>query len=163
MKCYYHEERDAVGTCQDCGIALCKECASKYTPCLCPDCAKKRESKNEIEKKRNKSDHLYNVKKEFWFAMGRGLIVAIIILIISAATGITKDGLAPVVSTAIFGFFASFGWMWSAPFKASIDGNVMMEILMFVLRLAVSFFVGIPCCIFYIIKYVKGVETNRKM
>ena len=40
MKCYYHEDRDAVATCQHCGKALCKACASRYTPCLCEECAR---------------------------------------------------------------------------------------------------------------------------
>lgn len=38
MKCFNHEEREAAATCQRCGKGLCKECASKYTPCLCDDC-----------------------------------------------------------------------------------------------------------------------------
>ena len=39
MKCFYHEDREAVATCQHCGKALCRACASLYTPCLCVDCA----------------------------------------------------------------------------------------------------------------------------
>ena len=27
MKCYYHSDRDAVGTCKSCGKGLCPECA----------------------------------------------------------------------------------------------------------------------------------------
>ena len=38
MKCFNHEDREAVATCQHCGKALCKACASKYTPCLCDEC-----------------------------------------------------------------------------------------------------------------------------
>ena len=38
MKCFNHEDRDAVAYCQHCGKALCRECAEKYTPCLCDDC-----------------------------------------------------------------------------------------------------------------------------
>lgn len=40
MKCYFHPEKDAVATCQNCGKSLCKECAEKYHPCLCDDCYK---------------------------------------------------------------------------------------------------------------------------
>ena len=39
MKCFNHEDRDAVATCQKCGKGLCKECAAKHTPCMCDDCA----------------------------------------------------------------------------------------------------------------------------
>lgn len=38
MKCFNHEDREAVASCQKCGKGLCKECASKYTPCLCDEC-----------------------------------------------------------------------------------------------------------------------------
>lgn len=39
MKCYYHEERDSVGRCTECGKELCKECVDIYNPPLCTDCA----------------------------------------------------------------------------------------------------------------------------
>ena len=38
MKCFYHEDREAAATCQRCGKGLCRECAAKYTPCLCDEC-----------------------------------------------------------------------------------------------------------------------------
>lgn len=38
MKCFYHEDREAVAQCVDCNKGLCKECASKYKPILCDDC-----------------------------------------------------------------------------------------------------------------------------
>ena len=38
MRCFNHEDREAVASCQKCGKGLCKECASKYTPCLCDEC-----------------------------------------------------------------------------------------------------------------------------
>ncbi len=41
MKCFYHENRDAVGTCQECGKALCKGyrdvrniCSNRYDNCF---------------------------------------------------------------------------------------------------------------------------------
>lgn len=42
MKCYYHPDREIVATCTECGKGLCKECASKWEPCLCNDCAGER-------------------------------------------------------------------------------------------------------------------------
>ena len=39
MKCYYHPEREIVATCTQCGKGLCKECASKWEPALCNECA----------------------------------------------------------------------------------------------------------------------------
>ena len=39
MNCYYHPHKSAVATCSDCGKGLCQECADKWNPILCDDCA----------------------------------------------------------------------------------------------------------------------------
>lgn len=31
MRCFYHEDREAVGTCKSCGKGLCRECAIDLT------------------------------------------------------------------------------------------------------------------------------------
>ena len=31
MRCFYHEDREAVGTCKSCGRGLCRECAVDLT------------------------------------------------------------------------------------------------------------------------------------
>lgn len=31
MRCYYHEDREAVGSCKSCGKGLCRECAVDLT------------------------------------------------------------------------------------------------------------------------------------
>ena len=41
MKCYNHQDRDAVATCSECGVGLCKECADKHNPILCDRCFEK--------------------------------------------------------------------------------------------------------------------------
>lgn len=38
MKCFYHCEEDAVALCVDCGKRLCKECASRFSVPICPEC-----------------------------------------------------------------------------------------------------------------------------
>lgn len=38
MKCYLHNEVDAVASCS-CGKALCRECAAKYDRPVCQQCA----------------------------------------------------------------------------------------------------------------------------
>ena len=57
MKCFYHEERDAVATCQKCGKSLCKECASKYKPIICEDCFREVQEKEEAEQAYRLSCH----------------------------------------------------------------------------------------------------------
>jgi len=39
MKCYYHEDKDAVGICISCKKGICSECAVEYDNKLyCPTC-----------------------------------------------------------------------------------------------------------------------------
>ena len=38
MNCYYHNHKDAVGTCQDCGKGLCRECMDTFTIPVCESC-----------------------------------------------------------------------------------------------------------------------------
>lgn len=42
MKCYNHNDRDAVATCMECGVGLCRECADKYESVLCDKCFEKK-------------------------------------------------------------------------------------------------------------------------
>ena len=39
MKCFYHPDRDAVGQCVECSRGLCSECAGKWEPPHCDNCA----------------------------------------------------------------------------------------------------------------------------
>ncbi|MBW7954301.1 hypothetical protein H3C61_00610 [Candidatus Gracilibacteria bacterium] len=42
MKCYYHNDKDSVSQCVNCGKFLCKECSDKFTydgKIICEDCA----------------------------------------------------------------------------------------------------------------------------
>ena len=55
MKCYYHEAKEAVGLCQKCGKALCKDCISlneKIIICN-SDCLGKKIIDDKIECKNN--------------------------------------------------------------------------------------------------------------
>lgn len=49
MNCSVHTDREATGTCVDCGRSLCPECCDKYKPVLCPSCAEAR-NKQELKK-----------------------------------------------------------------------------------------------------------------
>lgn len=53
MKCYYHDNREAVATCK-CGKCLCRECADAHTPIMCSSCwsANQKELQKEIETNR---------------------------------------------------------------------------------------------------------------
>lgn len=46
MKCFYHNDRDAVAQCTECGKFLCSECAEVWEPPHCPSCGKAKSSYN---------------------------------------------------------------------------------------------------------------------
>lgn len=46
MKCFYHNDRDAVAQCSECGKFLCSECAEAWEPPHCPSCGKAKLSYN---------------------------------------------------------------------------------------------------------------------
>lgn len=161
MKCYYHAERDAVGTCQDCGIALCKECASKYTPCLCPDCAQKRKIDNQITKEANKRKHMRDVNTEFMKTLIPASICGIVVFVL--ALFVSDSEISTALIVGIEGFFIVYGWKISVFLKNSDPDNAMVGILSFALRLGFSAVLGIPCFIFSLFRFVKGKEENRRM
>ena len=49
MKCYNHENLEAIGICKNCGIAVCKNCSSLFEEKLiCIKCREKIEKEKEI-------------------------------------------------------------------------------------------------------------------
>ena len=86
MKCYYHEDREAVATCQHCGKALCKACAGLYNPCLCEECAQilrdqqVEQARTAEEARRQRYlDALVDTRSEFLRTCVYGVITALIL------------------------------------------------------------------------------------
>ena len=70
MKCYYHPNREIVATCTECGKGLCKECASKWEPTLCDDCAKSRISDKKIALKKSIEHRRFDCWSDYWYYYG---------------------------------------------------------------------------------------------
>ncbi|MCM1577671.1 MAG: DUF2180 family protein [Ruminococcus sp.] len=51
MKCYYHNDRDAVAQCSVCGRGLCRECTDRYEEPLCRKCGEEIAAEAEAERK----------------------------------------------------------------------------------------------------------------
>ena len=114
MKCYYHEDREAVATCQHCGKALCKACASLYTPCLCEECAQllrnqqAEQARSAEESRRQKYlDALVDTRSEFLRTCVYGVITALILGSIFPRGSLS--GLELALFSTMF-FFIPFGW-----------------------------------------------------
>ena len=90
MKCYYHDNREAVATCK-CGKCLCRECADAHTPIMCSSCwsAHQKELREEVAAnreliKRNEENakirHIGYIKEDSW-AIKKCLILGLVFLI----------------------------------------------------------------------------------
>ena len=84
MKCFNHPEREAVATCQKCGKGLCRECAEKYTPCMCESCAvqtqrakQQQALRKEEERKQKYKNALVDTRSEFIGTCVIGIVVMI--------------------------------------------------------------------------------------
>lgn len=148
MKCYYHPDRDAVASCQNCGKNLCKECADKYHPCLCDDCYKILRQK-EI-------DDLKAARKQLVKTFVISCALALVCAMITTSSGSENF---PWFFTFI-AFFAPWGWNYGNLlgltwfFNINPAGCIFM-VLVYLFRAIVSAIIGVFCFIAAIIKYVK--------
>lgn len=144
MKCYYHPEEEAVATCQHCGKSLCKDCASKYTPCLCDECYG-------ILRKREAAD-MRAARKPFLITLAIAIVLFLIVL------PIAKD--AGDMILAYLAFFIPFGWKyanllgltWFFNFNPS---GIILMIFVYLFRALVAVVLGIPCFIVALVKFIK--------
>ncbi len=117
MKCYYHESKDAVGTCKDCGKSLCKTCVDKYESGLCEACEKKRKEKIQKEldiKKENLKKNAKSVKNDTI----KDLVIAAVLSLICGIFGFAIGGFQGLLMTI------GFPWGWKF-INQIMTGNFM--------------------------------------
>ena len=180
MKCFYHEDRDAVATCQGCGKGLCKECASAHRPCYCPECwddmqlkiQAKRWASNEVSKQMNihqklvKIDEYKEENKKILICLGLGfaLVIAFILFRYFAFGGLFELENQPTTTGKIMSFLAfniiagsllfmiPFGWR---VLKEKLDpDNVVFFWATILIRIVLSCAIGyiaFPC---YMVKMI---------
>lgn len=152
MKCFFHEQTDAVATCQSCGKSLCKPCAAKYNPCMCDECYTAQAANIKDAKLKKKQDALIDTTSEFIAAILKGAVCAVLLTLLFNAMNSTPT---PVSMSVMF-FFVPFGWalityveQWLPSFFMS--GVVFLIYLAF--KLAFSMFFGVFCFLYQIAKF----------
>lgn len=142
MKCYYHNDRDGVGQCNECGKVLCKECMDIYTPPLCTECAGTRNNTNKVN------------------AIGQ-IILTIIAMAFGAYMYFVIGG-SPLIIYIIMWGGVPFGW--SALNKITPRVFLILPgigwIIYFVVKLMIAMYIG---WILLLIKIIKNIYTLVKI
>lgn len=163
MKCYFHETLDAVSTCQHCGKGLCKECASRYIPCLCEECAALRERSAEQEKNQRKQDALIDTNRELIFAVLKGLACSVALTLLFNA--LAPDRPTPF-GISVMLFFVPFGWAvitYLEQWLPVIFMSGILYVVYLIIKLTVSMLLGVPCFIFQIVKYIVNMVSASRI
>jgi len=169
MKCFNHTERDAVATCQKCGKGLCKECAEKYTPCMCDTCAarvqrdRQQQAQDKEEQRKQKyKDALVDTRREFITTSVIGILIGI--FLVCVYSGYEEYGFTDYVGFFIVGFCIPFGWKFitylQSFFPLTIFGTFWFWLIFFAVKVVLSMLLGIPA---FIYQLVKTILTQRKI
>lgn len=150
MKCFYHNDRDAVAQCSECGKFLCSECAEGWKPTLCPSCG-------EAVSSNNKSNSVAS------------LILAVILFIIGAAFAwgmCAADGTEPNFGGILFiGYMVAAvpsGWrtLSGLTSKFFLVLPVVGWIFYFGIKLSIASLVGIIALPVEIVKFVRTLKRG---
>lgn len=117
MKCYKHNDLEAVGKCSSCGVSLCGDCYTTNEYHLCDACAKKRITK-------------------ITFIFIRNMIFMIIL----AGISISMQA-EPIFFFMALGF--PFGWSAVSKFKLGLWLNGNFLFVYVVLKLMIAGLIGI--------------------
>ena len=176
MKCYYHDNREAVATCK-CGKCLCRECADAHTPIMCSSCwsAYQKALRKEVEANRvliknneenAKIRHIGYIKEDSW-AIKKCLLLALALLIAFVLFRYFTVGFAEVETShgtfskimngtlvnLVFGsffFMIPFGWHVLNNF---LDPDTLLGfVITLPIRLIASCLVGYIAFPYYMVK-----------
>ncbi len=171
MKCFNHTEREAVATCQKCGKGLCRECAEKYTPCMCDACAartrqeKQQQARNKEDQRRQKyKDALIDTRSEFIKTAVIGVLVGIFFVWWEATHPDAYDNLLDYVALFFVAFCIPFGWKFltylQSFFPVSLFGTFWFWIIYIGVKAVLSAIIGVPA---FIYQLVKTILTQNKI
>lgn len=170
MKCFNHPEREAVATCQKCGKGLCRECAEKYTPCMCEPCAvqtqcdKQQQAQNKEEQRKQKyKNALVDTRSEFIKTSIIGIIVGLLWVWFMKSQN-SEMTFGECASDFFMGFCIPFGWKVLTYLQSFIPlalfGTWWFWLIYVIVKAVLSIFVGIPALIYQL---VKTILTQRKI
>lgn len=148
MKCFYHCEEDAVALCVDCGKGLCKECASRFSVPICPECNLRR----------------INADRKLLIQNAAIMIVAFIIGFYVAPGSYSGSGLGLKI---FMGYMvAGIPWGWSFLSRITPDIFLFLPLIGWLvyitIKLPIAMFVGFFITPYKIYKTAKELIQARK-
>lgn len=174
MKCFNHVDREAVATCQSCGKGLCRECASKYRPCLCDECYQDNVDDAEAMKRLKKKDALIDTNSEMLKAVILGIVsgAAFTLVMAMAFDGYGTFDAGSYTGMFVFFFGVPFGWKGITYVESLIPTPRFFTLLVswyFVIcwvtvKFMLALILGIPLFIFQLVRWIVNVSklTNEK-
>lgn len=165
MKCFNHENKDAVATCQHCGKALCKECAGKHSPCMCDECHERLLQNQQAQFRAAEDDRrqkyvnaLVDTRSEFIRTCRFGVLFAVTAAILVMTGG--AAGIGEMLSCSVMFFFVPFGWKLltylQSFFPVFIIGTPMFWLGWFVAKIGISILAGIPAFAYQLFKTIRN-------
>lgn len=173
MKCFNHEDRDAAATCQRCGKGLCKECASKYTPCLCDDCFAAIQAENHTQevaaverRKQGRLENLSFTKGDLILNCVLGVVAALVWLYYMQGNNYESYTLSDYLLAVPVSFCFPAGWRLVGRFFRAGEGDTTIIwfgdsafitfFLALFLKVIVGTFLGIPAFLFQVYKVIRA-------
>lgn len=176
MKCFNHPEREAVATCQKCGKGLCRECAEKYTPCMCESCAaqvrrnRQQQAQNKEEQRKQKyRDALVDTRSEFIKTAVIGMVVAIAATWWTAtqSRSVELNGFLDYIGLFFAYFCIPFGWKFltylQSFFPVSLFGTWWFWFIYLAVKVFISAIIGIPTFLYQLVKTILTQRNINKL
>lgn len=146
-QCYYHQGREAVGQCQECGKFLCYDCFNLTVGHLCYDCA-------QALNRQRKKEMLFN------------LVTTIVLTAIWIAAFITMrfNSTVSLILLLIAGIYPARRMLTyiSRRFFPSLIVTWFVYGLMFIIKLILAFICSIFMLPYYIIKLIISIVKYTK-
>ena len=138
MDCYKHYNRVAVATCTECGRGMCEECSRKIIPPLCEDCAR---------------SYANSIKGE----MVKNILISVVLMIVGIA----------VIQSPLGVLLAGIPYGWSILNRMTPSMFLWLTwvgwIIYFLIKLVLSYIIGVPALIFKLIKWFSELSRINKL
>ncbi len=181
---FLYENKDAVGQCQSCGKGLCKDCLTEYNG-ICQDCYFDNKAEQIDGDNQNMVVALTEYKRNIISTLVKGGIGSALLGIVAAMlVPLSSLSFMEIIEAFMLafipmGFFTITAVLGKDPdrgVKRAVSifglgsnnsaaqgfaiGYFLTRFIIFVIKIVICYFIGIPCVIYLIVKLV---SVNKKL